>query len=205
MKKVLILLLGVAVVASSCGRANKKAQMEQARLERIKMQQDSARRADEERILELQMKARQDSIAMAMAMSSLSTTSTAESSAPSAYYVVIGSFLSKANARNYLSEQQETFSDAEIVTSGRWNYVCVGGSFRSFSAAARTLDDVKSQLGGGGGEDEEYSDEEGGGEEEMAEEDVAAEEEYAEEEESFEEEESYADEEGGGQAWVMGI
>ncbi|MDR2938077.1 MAG: hypothetical protein LBU92_03960 [Prevotellaceae bacterium] len=206
MKKVLILLLGVAVIASSCGRADKKAAAKQAEIERIRMQQDSARRADEERMLELQMKARQDSLAMAMAMSSYES---AEPAPASAFYVVVGSFKIKSNATSYMSDMQETFDDVQIVSNGGWSFVCVGGKFSSFGAAARTIDDVTSQLGGGGGdeeeyaEDEEYMDEEGGGEEEYAEEETYDEE--GGDEEYMDEEEGYEDEEGGGEAWVMAI
>ncbi|MDR3297213.1 MAG: hypothetical protein LBS94_03145, partial [Prevotellaceae bacterium] len=78
--------------------------------------------------------------------------------------------------------------DAQIVRNGRWNLVCVGGTFGSFSAAARRLSGIKSQLGeGGGGDEEEESDEEESDEEE------------------YEEDEGGGGYSGSGEAWICGI
>jgi hypothetical protein len=87
---------------------------------------------------------------------------------------------------------QSLFDDAQIVRNGRWNLVCVGGSFGSYSAAARRLNGIKNQLGEGGG---------GGGEDDEGDEE-------SDDEESDEgEDEDYGDEGGGssGEAWICGI
>ncbi|MDR1022246.1 MAG: SPOR domain-containing protein [Prevotellaceae bacterium] len=160
-------------------------------------------------------------------MSSVVTDYSSAYSSPqySAYYVVVGSFLNKSNANAYLRSMQNTFGKAQIVNSGRWNFVCVGGQFDSFSSARATLSNVKSQRvnGGGGGssssrvaaadddedeggdDDEESYDEEedeggdeedeGGDEEGEGEEDTGDEEDYG----------SSSSGESVGQAWVLGI
>ncbi|MDR1226452.1 MAG: SPOR domain-containing protein [Prevotellaceae bacterium] len=200
MKKLLIILLSVVAIASSCGRASKKeALRKEAEIERIRMQQDSARRADEERMAELQMKARQDSIAAAMAMANLQQH--AARSSVGAFYVVIGSFLNRSNAASFKESQSNNFSDVAVVRSGRWNYVCVGGKFNSFAAANRTLPNVKANLGGGGSEEDEgeFSEDEEGGDESADTEEGGEEEEYSEEEES----ESPSGGSGSGQAWIL--
>jgi hypothetical protein len=205
MRKVLILLLGVAVIASACGRADKKAAAKQAEIERIRMRQDSARRADEERMLELQMRARQDSLAMAIAMSNLAASESSHRN-HSGYYVVIGSFKVKSNADKYLKQMKGSFRDAQIISKSGWSMVCVGGRFGSFSAAARTLSSVKSKLGSGGGED----DEEDEGDEEDEDEDSGGDDE---DEDGGDDEDEEDEDEGGssgggggrGQAWVMGV
>ena len=199
MRKVLILLLGVAVIASACGRADKKAAAKQAEIEKVKQEQDAARRADEERMLELQMRARQDSLAMAIAMSNLAASESSHRNY-SGYYVVIGSFKVKSNADKYLRQMRGTFSDAQIITKAGWSMVCVGGRFGSFGAAARTLNSVKGKLGGGGDDDEDEGDEEeededGGGDEEEDEGD----------EDEDDDEDGGGSGGGGGQAWVMGV
>ncbi|MDR0711762.1 MAG: SPOR domain-containing protein [Prevotellaceae bacterium] len=209
MKKVLIIFLGVLTVAASGCRNNKK---DAQSVEAIRAQQDSIRRVDEQRILELQLKAREDSIAMALANSFESNTSQ-----PTAYYVVVGSFLMKNNANAYLRTMRATFGDAQIIRHGRWNLVCVGGQFSSYASAASTLRSVVSQLGGGGGANEEEDEEE---EEEEEEEDTDEEatstvsgedgEEEDEEEEEEESEDGFDAGSGGsygevGQAWVVGI
>lgn len=192
----MIILVGaLAVTSSGCRNSKKDAQS----LEVLRMRQDSIRRADEQRILELQIKAREDSIALALA-----SNFEPESSQPSTYYVVVGSFRYRDNANGYLRTMRSTFSDAQIVRNGGWSYVCVGGSFGSYESAASTLSSVKSQLGGGGGsleEDEDEDDEE----DTDLEEDTGAEDEGDEDEEEEEEEEEDFSGEEGGQAWVLGI
>ena len=203
MKKVLILLLGVALISSACGRADKKAAAKQAEIERIRMRQDSARRADAERLLELQMKARQDSLAMAIALSNMnSSESSLRRGSASSFYVVVGSFKVRANADRYLRQMRGTFSDAQLITNRGWNYVCVGGRFGSWSAAARTLNSVKSRLGSGGGDDDE---EEEGDDEEEEDEDDGGDEEDEEEDEDEDDDDGGGSGGGSGQAWVMGV
>jgi hypothetical protein len=207
MKKSLIFFFSALAVTYFGCRDNKE-EAAQMQIARLQAQQDSARRADEEKILALKIKAREDSIAMSSFMTDVSSAPTA-----STYYVVVGSFLSKGNANAYLRDMKSTFGRAQIVTSGRWNYVCVGGQFGSFSSARATLNSVKSQLvggGSGGDEDEEYAEEDGEEDEEYAEED----EEYSEDDEEGGDEEDYDEEEedsdyggggGRGQAWVLGL
>jgi hypothetical protein len=191
MRKVLIILCGVLAVAASGCRNNKK---EAQSLEALRLRQDSIRRADEQRILELQLKAREDSIAMALA----STFEPARTQ-PTAYYVVVGSFLNKGNANGYLRTMKATFGDAQIIRNGRWNLVCVGGSFSSYSSAASTISSVVSQLGGGGEEEEEEEEEEvDEGDEEVTDEEAESDEDVDEEEE---EEEDFGGE-SVGEAWV---
>jgi midasin (ATPase involved in ribosome maturation) len=191
MKKVLIILFGALTVAAiGCRNDKKQAQA----VEELRMKQDSIRKADEQQIIELQRKAREDSIAMALA-------STFESAPtqPSAYYVVVGSFLNRGNANAYLRTMKATFNDAQIIHSGRWNMVCVGGRFSSYSSAASTLSSVVGQLGGDiGGEEEEEEEDEEDVDEEVADEDTESEDD---EEEEEEEEEDY-DSDRVGQAWV---
>jgi hypothetical protein len=219
MKKVLIILFGVLAVTTSGCRDNKK---EAQSLELLRLRQDSIRRADEQRILELQLKAREDSLAMALA----NTFESASTTQYSAYYVVVGSFKYRDNANSYLTSMRQIFRDAEIVRHGSWNLVCVGGKFGSYSSAASTLRNVVSQLSSGGGaeeevvaeeaeeeeEEEDEEDEEGGDEEEAAEDEDSGDDEEEEEEEDEEEEAPQPQPRrsvgGGGrvgQAWVIGI
>jgi hypothetical protein len=192
MKKVFIIFFGVLAVATSGCRNSKK----DAQLEALSRQQDSIRRADQQRIVDLQIKAREDSIAMALA-----NTFEATAVAPrhSAYYVVVGSFVKKSNANSYLATMQQTFDDAQIIRHGRWNYVCVGGQFNSKSSAASTLSSVISQLGGGGSGEEEEE------EEEFDEGEATSVDEESEEEIEEDEEDDFGSDGEVGQAWVLGI
>jgi hypothetical protein len=195
MKKVSILLFGALIIATS-GCRDKKAETQQAQLARLQAQQDSIRRADEQRILDLQIRAREDSLAMAIVND---FTSSPPQKHYSAYYIVTGSFLERGNANAYLSSMRDLFGRAQIIRQGRWSYVCVGGQYGSFSSARAALDDVKSQLinGGSSSDDEELEEED----EEIVDEEVEEDEELDEEEGD----EGAFGEEGGGQAWVLGI
>ncbi len=151
MKKILIILLGVGLISSACGLIEKRSTATQAEeAEVVSMRQDSIRRADEERVMLLQMKARQDSIAMAMATSRLPKSPASKPSLrkeeASTYYVVVGSFLKEENAKAYLKEMQDVFEEAQIVRKGKWNMVCVGGKFKTFRAASHTLYNVEDKI-----------------------------------------------------------
>jgi hypothetical protein len=216
MKKVLIILFSVLAVATfGCRDSNKEAQS----AELLRLRQDSTRRADEQRILELQLKAREDSLAMTLA----NPFESASTPQYSAYYVVVGSFKYRDNANSYLSSMQRIFKDAQIISHGPWNLVCVGGRFGSFSSAASTLGSVVSQLSSGGAaedvveedvtEEDEEDDDEGDDEEDAAEEEESADEDEDEDEDDEDEEEEPRPQPrrsvgGGGrvgQAWVIGI
>jgi hypothetical protein len=211
MKKSLIFFFSALAVTNFGCRDNKKeGETAQMQIARLQAQQDSARRADEEKILALTIKAREDSIEMSSFMADVSSAPTA-----STYYVVVGSFLSSGNANAYLRDMKSTFGKAQIVTSGRWNYVCVGGEFGSFSSARATLNSVKSQLVGGGSSGDEDEEDEGYDEEEEGEEDENYDEDGDEggdeDDEGYDEgEEEDAGDGGGGssgrgQAWVLGL
>jgi hypothetical protein len=204
MKKISILLFGALLIAAS-GCRDKKVEA-QAQIAKLQAQQDSIRRADEQRILGLQMRAREDSLAMASIMNDLTSERFQQRSLT--YYIVTGSFKERGNANAYLKDMKNIFGQAQIIRKGTWNYVCVNGSFSSRSSARAVLDDVIAQLvgggsGGSGGSDEEEEDVDG---EEMLDEedvDVGAEDELGEEDE--ETDESSFGSEGGGEAWVLDI
>ncbi|MDR2814914.1 MAG: SPOR domain-containing protein [Prevotellaceae bacterium] len=219
MRKVLIILFGVLAVAG-CHR-DKGAQSIAA----IQQQQDSIRRADQQHVLNLQLKAREDSIAIAAMVNSFGSTSATRHH--SSYYVVVGSFKNRGNADRYLRAMRSTFGNVQIIRSRGWSFVCVGRRYSSYSSAASALVGVVSQLGGGGSDvgsdEEEEGDEEEVDEEEVDEEeddtsaageeegDAEADDEEADEGEADEEEEEdeggddFSSVEGGGQAWVLGI
>ncbi|GHT11604.1 hypothetical protein AGMMS4956_04900 [Bacteroidia bacterium] len=207
MKKVLIILLCAgAVFAVSC-RNNKEEERKRLEIERIRQDQEAAKLADEQRIMELQLRAQQDSMAAAMAAQARKV------SRPSGYYVVIGAFRVAGNAQNWLSAQRSVFRDASIVRARGWNYVVVGGQFGSYAAAASTLGYVTSSLvSGGAAEEEEYDEEEEEDEEDEEEvdasEDEVDEDEYSDEEEDEEEAPAPRRPSSGGavgQAWIMAL
>lgn len=204
MKKVWIILFGVLTVAASSCRNNKK---EAQALEELRMRQDSIRRADEQRILELQIKAREDSISLALASSSFES----DPEQYSARYIVVGSFQYRDNANAYVRTMKSIFNDVQIIRKGNWNYVCVEGSFSTESSARAALKRVKSRLGGAGGaineeeEEDDDDDEEDDADDDDEAADDAADSEDDDEEEEDDEEEDDSDSspaEGGGQAWI---
>ncbi|MGL4364599.1 MAG: SPOR domain-containing protein [Bacteroidales bacterium] len=208
----ILCLASIVVIASSCGRNSQKAK--QAELERIQRMQDSARQADAAIMMQLQMKAKMDSIA-ALSQVAAKEFSTPSTRSHSSYYVIVGSFLNRSNAVEYMQFVKQMFPDATVLRYGRWNMVAVGGTYSNFSTANRSLGKVKARLGelysGGGGEEEdEEEDEDYDGEEgEFEEEEESAGDEFGEEEgdevegaESSESGKSFA---GTAAAWVLGM
>ncbi|GHU94169.1 hypothetical protein FACS1894156_2060 [Bacteroidia bacterium] len=212
MKKILIVLLCAGTVLTVACRNKKEEERKRLEIERIRQDQEAAKLADEQRIMELQLRAQQDSIASTVVAQPRAK------ARPSSFYVVIGSFRVAGNAQNYVSMQRSAFPDATIVKARGWNHVTVGGRFGSFGAAANTLGFVTSTLieGGSAGavseEEEAVEDDE---EEEVDEEDEDANN-LDEAEEEEEEEEEYVEEaapaparaqQSGavGQAWIMAL
>ncbi|MGL5959703.1 MAG: SPOR domain-containing protein [Bacteroidales bacterium] len=186
----LCLISTIIVVGSSCGRNSKKAK--QAELERIQRMQDSARQADAAIMMQLQMKAKMDSMSALSSIAAKEFSSNRSSSSNySSFYVIIGSFLNRSNAVEFMQFVKQIFPDASVLRYGRWNMVTVGGTYSNFSLANRALGRVKERLAdlyssggsGGDGEDEDYDEEDGGDEEEdMSDDEEDAGDEFGEEE-----------------------
>jgi hypothetical protein len=215
MKKLFIVLLCTGVLATVSCRSKRDEERRRLEIERIRQEQEDAKLADEQKLLELQMRAKRD-----VGLHKAPIASHGDMS--KGYYVVIGSFEVSSNARNFVSDQRSTFGDVALVKAGRWNYVTVGGRFGSHAAAVRKLHSISGLLDAGGldeGEDDEdYEDEEnegdegggddegGGGDEENYDEEGGGDD----EEEEEDEEEYGADLEkrdntysSGGVAWVL--
>jgi hypothetical protein len=220
MKKLLILLSCVGLIAISGCRNKREDERRRLEIERIRQDQEAARLADEQKLLELQLRARTDSSLTAKPVR-----------ASRNYYVVIGSFRVAGNAYSYSAATQPTFGNVSVVPRRGWYYVTVGGVFGSRAAAVQKMHEVLSTAVYNSSavttetdyssdeEDEEYVDEEDIETEEIeVDADAEVDDEYVEEDEDYEEdyeedtgdysESSVSTTMGGGfsgQAWVMAL
>ncbi|GHT65716.1 hypothetical protein FACS189452_00340 [Bacteroidia bacterium] len=199
MKKALIILLCVGAVSITSCRNKREDERRRLEIERIRQDQEAAKLADEQRLLELTLRSRQDSLSMKTKPKKAHT-----------YRIVIGSFQIANNAYNYMNAQKPNFSNISVQQRGGWNYVTIGGVFSSRAAAVNAMRTLINNAASATSSApvEEYEEEEEEEEEEYADDEEVAsdeEEEYADDEE---EEEEVVEEEPvstgfGGQAWVM--
>jgi hypothetical protein len=132
MKKILIILSCIGLLIVSSCRNKKEEERRRLEIERIRQDQESARLADEQRLLELQLRVRQDSLA----------TRTQAPVRNRSYYVVIGSFRISDNANNYAAAVRSTFNNVNVLYRRGWSFVTVGGPFGSRAAATRMMHTV---------------------------------------------------------------
>jgi hypothetical protein len=185
MKNIVIVLSFVGLIVAIGGCRNKRdEERRRMEIERIRQDQEAARLADEQRLLDLQMCARKDTVVM-------------PKRARRSYYVVIGSFRVSGNAYSYQSAMQSTFSNVSVVPRRGWYYVTVGGPFGSRGAATRMLYTVMNTSGGGSSYSPPATESSYGDEEDEEEEDYTEEEEDYTEESDYEDGGEYTEEDGG--------